>query len=333
MLETKKIGGKIAAARKKKNISQSQLAERLFVSPQAVGKWERGESMPDIVTFGRLAEILGVDLNYFAGSFPSEAVGAKPVEPVETETTDLPAGERNVKLSWDMSRGNWEEADFSGLRNLKDRFSSSNMQRCKFNGSDLSGLILKFNNVGNCDFSGSEISNSNIRGSNLSKNVFKDCLLKGTEFLGSNIERCDFTGADLTGSKFARSMLYACNFTGTDFTGVEIRSGGFTGEKSKDPNANAIIGAKWNHTSFIKTQIADLIFSGTLDDCYFENCEFTRVIFREATLVNTFFKNNEKLKKIGFIGCKADRITLEFLKQGKANLSGITLLTPYGEGE
>jgi transcriptional regulator with XRE-family HTH domain len=70
-METKKIGNKITEARKKVNISQAQLAERLFISPQAVGKWERGESMPDIVTFSRLAEILGVDLNYFSENFQS----------------------------------------------------------------------------------------------------------------------------------------------------------------------------------------------------------------------------------------------------------------------
>ena len=73
MLTTMIIGNKIAEARKKINISQAQLAERLFISSQAVGKWERGESMPDIITFNRLAEILGVDLNYFSENFPTAA--------------------------------------------------------------------------------------------------------------------------------------------------------------------------------------------------------------------------------------------------------------------
>lgn len=72
MLNTKMVGNKIAEARKKINISQSELAERLFISAQAVGKWERGESMPDIITFNRLAEVLGADLNYFSENFPSE---------------------------------------------------------------------------------------------------------------------------------------------------------------------------------------------------------------------------------------------------------------------
>lgn len=55
-MDTRIIGGKIAQARKKVNMSQAQLAQLLFVSPQAVGKWERGESIPDIITFNRLAE-------------------------------------------------------------------------------------------------------------------------------------------------------------------------------------------------------------------------------------------------------------------------------------
>ena len=71
MLNSKSIGNKITAARKKVNLSQTELAQQVSISPQAVGKWERGESMPDITTFNRLAEILGVDLNYFSENFQS----------------------------------------------------------------------------------------------------------------------------------------------------------------------------------------------------------------------------------------------------------------------
>ncbi|MBM6753145.1 helix-turn-helix transcriptional regulator, partial [Mediterraneibacter glycyrrhizinilyticus] len=71
------IGERITEARKKKSVSQAGLAELLFISPQAVGKWERGESMPDIITLNRLAEILEVDLNYFSENFPSGIIEAK----------------------------------------------------------------------------------------------------------------------------------------------------------------------------------------------------------------------------------------------------------------
>jgi uncharacterized protein YjbI with pentapeptide repeats len=330
------IGNKIAEARKKMNISQAQLAQRLFISSQAVGKWERGESMPDIITFNRLAEILGVDLNYFSESFRSATTDNAFVESLGKETAEWPSGKQNLsagkavkKLSWDMSRGNWVDADFSGLKNLNEKFSSSNMQRCKFNGSDLSGLLLKGNNVDRCDFSGSNISNSHIQSSNLLKNMFKDCSLKETEFSGSNIDGCDFSGANFAGAEFSETNIWGCDLTGVDFTGVVVKSGGFSGvvTKSGGLENNTIVNAVWNRTSFINTQIADIGFSGTLEDCYFENCVFTRVTFRNSMLINTFFKN-KSLKKIRFIDCQADRMTYEFLKNGKADLNGITLLTP-----
>ncbi len=329
------IGNKIAIARKKVNFSQAQLAQRLFISPQAVGKWERGESMPDITTFNRLAEILGVDLNYFSESFQSAKAEMTPTEPLVKQSVELPSDSQKNKLVWDMSRGNWVDADFSGLKNLHEKFSSSNMLRCKFNGSDLSGLLLKTNNVDSCDFSNSEISGSHIHDSNLANNIFKDCSLKETEFSGSNIDRCDFSGANFTGTEISKSYIYGCDFNSADFTGVVIKSGGFSGVvvKSGAYEKNTIVNAIWNRTSFIDTQIADIVFTGTLEDCYFENCVFTRVTFQNAMLINTFFKNNKKMKRIRFIDCNADRMTYEFLKQGKADLTGITLSTQNGGNE
>jgi uncharacterized protein YjbI with pentapeptide repeats len=299
-METKMIGIKISEARKKINISQAKLAEKLFISAQAVGKWERGESLPDIITLNRLAQILGVDLNYFSENFKSVTTENSSAEP-KVKLTAETATNSWKKLSWDMSRGNWVGADFSGLKNLREKFSSSNMQRCKFIGSELSGLQLKGNNINGCDFSGSDISNSCIQSSNVAGNQFQKCSLKETEFLESFI-----TGND---------------FTGNDFTGVKIKSGGF--EKNTIPDAI------WNQSSFIDSSIADVVFEGPVDDCYFENCSFKRVKFKNATLKNTFFKN-KSLKGIRFIECQADRMTYEFLKNGKADLTGIEMLITAG---
>ncbi|NEU07615.1 helix-turn-helix domain-containing protein [Flavihumibacter sp. R14] len=298
MLNSKMIGNKITEARKKLSISQAQLAENLFISPQAVGKWERGESIPDIITFNRLAEILGVDLNYFSESFQPAASGPVSPESLTEPATESPSGEQKKKFSWDMSRENLVDTDFSGLKNLHEELGYTNMQRCLFVGSDMSGLLLKSNNVDSCDFSGSDISSSNFQSSHLANNLFKDCSLKETVFSRSYIEGCDFAG--------------------TDLTGVEFKSGGF--------GNNTIANAVWNHTSFIDTQIADIVFEGILQDCYFENCAFTRVTFKNSTLINTFFKNNKRLKRIQFIDCKVDKMTYAFLKNGKADLSGLALL-------
>lgn len=320
-METKKIGNKIAEARKKTNISQAELAQRLFISPQAVGKWERGESMPDIITFNRLAEILGVDLNYFSENFKSVAIEIASNESMVEQSNVLPSDKHKNKLTWDMSRGNWVDADFSGLKNLHEKFSSSNMQRCKFIGSDLSGLILKNNNIYKCDFSGSDLGSSHIQRSNLANNLFKNCSLNETEFSRSNINGCDFTGANFTGAEFLESFISGCDISGADFTGAAFKSGGI----QNDTMTKAV----WNRTAFNAMWIVDIVFEGTLDDCYFENCSFKKVTFRNSTLTNTFFRiKNKSLKGIRFIDCLADRMTYEFLKQGKADLTGITLLTP-----
>ena len=250
------IGNKITEARKKVNISQAQLAQRLFISPQAVGKWERGESMPDIITFIRLAEILGVDLNYFSESFQSSATESASGESFNKQEAESPSMELNLpapptgqaggkagkKLSWDMSRGNWVDADFSGLKNLHEKFSSSNMQRCLFIGSDMSGLLLKSNNVNSCDFSDSVISSSRIQSSNLANNLFKDCSLKETEFSESNISGCNFSGANFTGSEFSESFFSGCDFSGADFTSATFKSGGI--------QSNTMANAVWNRNLF-----------------------------------------------------------------------------------
>jgi uncharacterized protein YjbI with pentapeptide repeats len=295
-MEAKMIGGKIAEARKKLNVSQAQLAQQLFISPQAVGKWERGESVPDIITVDRLAKILGVDLNYFS---ESGSLGAAEITSPEALPGQPSAPGSDVKKpGWDMSQGNWVDIDFSGLKNLQDKFSSSNIQRCLFTGSNLSGLLLDGNNINSCDFAKSDISNSRIQRSYLSDNVFKDCSLSEVEFLKSYIEDSDFTGVD--------------------FTGVEFKSGGFRNNKT----ANAI----WNRTSFIDAQLAELVFEGTLEGCFFENCTFAGVTFQNATLINTFFKNNKKLKHVQFVGCKVDKLTYAFLNSGRADLSGVELV-------
>lgn len=298
-METRVIGGKIAEARKRVSLSQTQLAEQLFISPQAVGKWERGESMPDIITFTRMAKILGVDLNYFTDSFPSLVAETALGEPTPAPSVLGVAGEGKEKVSWDMSRGNWADADFSGLANLHEKFSSSNMRKCLFIGSDLSELLLKNNNVESCDFSRSDLGGSNIQGSNMHNNSFRDCSLRETLFLRSNVMGCDFTGADLTGATF--------------------RTGGFQN--------NTLVRTNLNRTAFMSMWIVETLFEGRIENCSFENCSFKKVTFSNATLVNTFFKG-KSMKRVQFIDCQADSLTYAFLKNGGANLSGVTLVQP-----
>ena len=59
----KQIGANIAAYRKRMGLTQAGLAEKLNYSDKAVSKWERAESVPDVLTLAALAEVLGITVN------------------------------------------------------------------------------------------------------------------------------------------------------------------------------------------------------------------------------------------------------------------------------
>ncbi|MCC6818425.1 MAG: pentapeptide repeat-containing protein [Bacteroidia bacterium] len=300
MVNSKSIGNKISAARKKINLSQAELALQISISPQAVGKWERGESMPDISTLTRLAGILGVDLNYFSEHSQSQDTESRSIPNLEKIMPENdPNSKKKFDWNWNMSQGNWMDADFSGLTNIKEKFSSSNIKNCKFLNSDLSGLILGKNNISLCDFSGSDLRESKIQSSNLLNNLFNKCAFIDAEFYKSNIEKCDFSEADCSGTEFIESNVENCTLE----------------------NVN------WMFTKFLKSNLSHLTFSGLVENGHFEHCGFYNVKFENATILNTFFKYNERFKKVQFINCQVDSITFAFLKNNQANLSGITLLT------
>ena len=58
------IGERIATLRIQRKISQTQLAEAMEVSRQAVSKWENDLSTPDPAKMIRLADVLDTDLEY-----------------------------------------------------------------------------------------------------------------------------------------------------------------------------------------------------------------------------------------------------------------------------
>ena len=57
------IGANIAAYRKRDGLTQASLAEKLNYSDKAVSKWERGESVPDVLTLMHLADQFGITVN------------------------------------------------------------------------------------------------------------------------------------------------------------------------------------------------------------------------------------------------------------------------------
>ena len=58
-----KIGRFIAECRKKANLTQMQLAEKLGITDKAISKWERGIAMPDTSIMLELCDILCISVN------------------------------------------------------------------------------------------------------------------------------------------------------------------------------------------------------------------------------------------------------------------------------
>lgn len=61
-MNQEKIGKYIVECRKKKNMTQQELAEKLGVSDRTIGNWENGRNMPDLSLFKPLSEILGISI-------------------------------------------------------------------------------------------------------------------------------------------------------------------------------------------------------------------------------------------------------------------------------
>ena len=58
-----RLGANIASYRKRQGLTQAGLAEKLNYSDKAVSKWERGESMPDVLTLVQIAELFKISVN------------------------------------------------------------------------------------------------------------------------------------------------------------------------------------------------------------------------------------------------------------------------------
>ena len=93
-----RVGSNIARLRRERGLTQAELAERINYSDKAVSKWERAESLPDVLTLLNLAEQLGTDLNTLTGCAPEIPEPEPMPEPApEPEPVPVPPAKPTVK--------------------------------------------------------------------------------------------------------------------------------------------------------------------------------------------------------------------------------------------
>ena len=64
-METKDV---ILELRTKHGLSQDELAEKLYVTRQAVSRWENGETVPNTETLKLLSKLFDISINTLLGS-------------------------------------------------------------------------------------------------------------------------------------------------------------------------------------------------------------------------------------------------------------------------
>lgn len=84
-----KTKNKIKELRISKNLTQQQLADKLHVTKQAISKWEKGKSVPDITSVELISSFFGVSADYLINDS---------IEVAKSETTVISA-KRLTKLN------------------------------------------------------------------------------------------------------------------------------------------------------------------------------------------------------------------------------------------
>lgn len=100
MLNLTLIGNRITERRKELNLTQNTLAEQLYVTHQAVSKWENGKSLPTIDILYELTKILQVSIDYLLDD--SDILE----QDYETKFKNYP---RNVVLTTYLKQSDWHE--------------------------------------------------------------------------------------------------------------------------------------------------------------------------------------------------------------------------------
>ena len=61
------FGDQLSKARKNKDLTQEELAERLNLSRQTILRWEKNQVFPDISNLKAVAQVLDVSFDYLLG--------------------------------------------------------------------------------------------------------------------------------------------------------------------------------------------------------------------------------------------------------------------------
>ena len=127
MFDIQKFGGFLSKLRKNADMTQSELAEKLNVTHQAISRYEKGQCFPDVTVLVLLAEIFGTSLDTLINS-------GQPTEAESAILEDLALGKQDLNVQ--------HVDDFIGLAPMiKPSVLTKLIENCNQSGIDISSIV------------------------------------------------------------------------------------------------------------------------------------------------------------------------------------------------
>lgn len=315
MLTKEFIGKQINIARRMCGLSQKKLADIVMMSPQSVSKWERGDSLPDVIMLCDIAAALNKPVTFFLGLDKSESFQAVQSDAphdafLETEREQdaefnreevIPFAENGKRTDADMPE-DIAPVEKTAVRDSdvkRDKIVKA-YDRTKWKNENFTNADFSEYTVKGAEFEGCNFENVNLIKAVLSEIKFKTADMRGTDFSETLFSSSQFEKCAVFKGKMLRTQYYGSRFTNCSINDTAISFADFGLDTVKD-------------CEFLNLGISGVIF----EKCRLENIRFINVDFDKV-----FFKLC-RLKNVQFSSCRMDRASYNLLKGMGANLDGL----------
>lgn len=166
------VGTQIGYYRRKQNMTQENLAQKLGVSNQAVSKWESDQCCPDVLLLPKLADVFEITIDeLFGRPAPKSAAGESSQVPWADDDTlravifvgrrlvEEYAAAKDIKLHYDGPVRNVDSAFAVDCGDVEGNITAGSSVRC----GDVEGHIVAGGNVNCGDIEGNLKAGGNVK--------------------------------------------------------------------------------------------------------------------------------------------------------------------------
>lgn len=162
------LGKTIQKLRKEKGLTQNELADKLFVSYQAVSQWENENTNPDVSIIPSIADALDVSIDELFGHKKEENINEINIKDYTDETLYILLVEGNKLrklIDYKETQKNYKDIQFEVSGNIKDIYSHFSVKvEGDVSGSIYAGDGVACENVGGNINAGDGIACGNVTG-------------------------------------------------------------------------------------------------------------------------------------------------------------------------